>query len=334
MHHLVSLILLLLIVLPAHAAAQAARFETTTTAGLRWFKGNTHTHTINTDGDSPPDTVVKWYKDKGYNFLVISDHDTITEPATLARFADANFILVPGEEVTGRFNGAPVHQTAINLKRMVKPVTAPTLLATLQSNADAIREAGGFPLINHPNYRWALNWQTILDTRGISLFELYNGHPHVHNAGSSEVPSTEALWDQLLSRGKRIYGVASDDAHHLQRWGGATDVNPGRGWIYVRAAQLEPNAIAEAIERGQFYASTGVELEDVIVEPHAIEVRIKPDVDFKYTIEFVGENGKVLQRSHGTRARYALGQGTSYVRARITNSGGRTAWTQPVFVAR
>src|SRR5688500_1236788 len=102
MRRAVSLILLLLITGPARALAQAARFETSTTAGFRWFKGNTHTHTINTDGDSPPETVVKWYKDNGYNFLVISDHDTITETAALARFADANFVLVPGEEVTGR----------------------------------------------------------------------------------------------------------------------------------------------------------------------------------------------------------------------------------------
>src|SRR5688572_9587574 len=224
-----TLVLLMLITAPAQSLAQAVRFEQTVSSGLRWFKGNTHAHTNNTDGDSPPDTVVKWYRDRGYNFLVISDHDTITEPATLARFTDANFILVPGEEVTGRFSGAPVHLTAINLKRVVKPASAPTLLGTLQSNADVIRAAGGFPLINHPNYRWVLNWQTILETRGISLFELFNGHPHVHNAGGADVPSTESLWDQLLTRGKRIYGVASDDAHHWTRWGTSRDVNPGRG---------------------------------------------------------------------------------------------------------
>lgn len=43
---------------------------------LRWYKGNTHTHTLNTDGDSPPDAVVKWYAGHGYNFLVLTDHDS------------------------------------------------------------------------------------------------------------------------------------------------------------------------------------------------------------------------------------------------------------------
>ncbi|MEX2281108.1 MAG: hypothetical protein WEE89_01345, partial [Gemmatimonadota bacterium] len=98
--------------------------------------------------------------------------------------------------------------------------------------------------------------------------------------------------------------------------------------------RLDPTAIANAIEAGQFYASTGVELEDLVVEARAMEVKIKPEVDFKYMIEFIGDNGKVLQRTTGLRARYALIPGTTYVRARITDSGGRAAWIQPVFVAR
>jgi hypothetical protein len=155
---------------------QAQRFETQTPAG-RWFKGNTHTHTINTDGDSPPDTVVSWYRARGYHFLAISDHDTITDPATLRRHVDANFILVAGEEVTGRYQGAPVHLTALNPKRIVKPFTGPTLLETLQSNVDGVRAAGGVPLINHPNFRWALNLQTLANVKSVALFELYNGHP-------------------------------------------------------------------------------------------------------------------------------------------------------------
>lgn len=28
---------------------------------LRWFKGNTHAHTIESDGDSPPEVVARWY---------------------------------------------------------------------------------------------------------------------------------------------------------------------------------------------------------------------------------------------------------------------------------
>ena len=61
----------------------------------RWFRGNTHTHTLNSDGDSPPDSVARWYRDHGYGFLFITDHETLTDPAPLnARFGKARRVSV------------------------------------------------------------------------------------------------------------------------------------------------------------------------------------------------------------------------------------------------
>lgn len=45
---------------------------------LPWFKGNTHTHTLWSDGNDFPDMVVDWYKDKGYDFLALSDHNILS----------------------------------------------------------------------------------------------------------------------------------------------------------------------------------------------------------------------------------------------------------------
>lgn len=46
------------------------------TAGeARWWKGNTHTHSWWSDGDSPPENAAAWYREHGYDFLVISDHN-------------------------------------------------------------------------------------------------------------------------------------------------------------------------------------------------------------------------------------------------------------------
>ncbi|NIP78284.1 MAG: hypothetical protein GWM90_03425, partial [Gemmatimonadetes bacterium] len=74
-----------------------------------WFKGNTHTHTTESDGDSPPEYVARWYKDHGYDFLVLSDHNVFTDPAELAHLVDSTFLLIAGEEVTSGFDGASVH---------------------------------------------------------------------------------------------------------------------------------------------------------------------------------------------------------------------------------
>jgi hypothetical protein len=47
----------------------------------RWFKGNLHAHTANSDGDATPDEVVAWYRDAGYDLLALTDHDLRTLPA-------------------------------------------------------------------------------------------------------------------------------------------------------------------------------------------------------------------------------------------------------------
>jgi hypothetical protein len=70
-------------------------------AGLRWFKGNTHTHTLNSDGDSSPDDVARWYREHGYHFLVLSDHNYLTSVEGLnALFgADQRFLIIPARRL-------------------------------------------------------------------------------------------------------------------------------------------------------------------------------------------------------------------------------------------
>ena len=45
----------------------------------RWWKGNLHTHTFWSDGDDFPEMVGSWYKDHGYHFLALSDHNIMLE---------------------------------------------------------------------------------------------------------------------------------------------------------------------------------------------------------------------------------------------------------------
>lgn len=59
------------------AAAQAPRPEPA--AGLRWWKGNLHTHTLWSDGDGFPDMVAAWYRDHGYHFLALSEHNVFAQ---------------------------------------------------------------------------------------------------------------------------------------------------------------------------------------------------------------------------------------------------------------
>ena len=312
--------------------AQTYRFEVPKTAGMRWYKGNTHAHTLNSDGDSPPEYVARWYKEHGYDFLVLSDHNVLTDPGALAQLVDSTFIFIPGEEVTSSFQQRPVHVNGLNLANGVEPQVGSTLVATIQENVDAVRAADGVPHINHPNYRWALGADVLAQVKRYRLIEIFNGHPEVNNQGGGGSPGMEDVWDILLTRGLRVFGIAVDDAHHFQGEFGPDRVNPGRGWVVVKARSLDAGEIMRNLESGLFYASTGVELEDVIVTAARLEVRIKQRGDFRYTTTFIGAGGKVLKRTGAIHAVYELDGPVQYVRARITDSRGAVAWTQPVFV--
>jgi len=44
-----------------------------------WQKGNLHTHSLWSDGDDFPEMIIQWYKDNGYQFVALSDHNTVSE---------------------------------------------------------------------------------------------------------------------------------------------------------------------------------------------------------------------------------------------------------------
>lgn len=58
-------------------SARAAEVVLREGDGLRWFKGNTHTHTFWSDGDAAPEFAVDWYKSHGYDFLCLTDHNVL-----------------------------------------------------------------------------------------------------------------------------------------------------------------------------------------------------------------------------------------------------------------
>jgi hypothetical protein len=301
---------------------------------MRWFKGNTHTHTLNSDGDSTPDDVVRWYREHGYQFLVLTDHNFLTSVDGLNALhgADQKFLVVKGEEVTDRFGEKPLHVNGLDVSRTVTPQGGQSVVDVLQRNVDAIRKEEGIPHINHPNFRWAVTPDELRQVRNTMLFEIFNGHPQVNNLGGGGVPGLEAAWDAILSSGKVIYGIAVDDAHSFKQPGRADVAGPGRGWVMVRAPRLDARLLLQALERGEFYASTGVVLEDVRSDAHSMTVTVRPDAWAKYRIEFVGNGGRILQEVAAPAATYQIKGDEGYVRARVIESNGRMAWVQPVAV--
>ena len=366
----------------------------------RWYKGNLHTHSYWSDGDEFPEMILDWYKTHDYDFIALSDHNTIASDekwikvikskmyeeafnSYLSKFgpdwvqykvdsgrthvklktfqeyrermADKNFLIIPAEEISDQAEGKPIHLCATNLQTLVTPQGGNTIREVMQRNVDAVlnqRAKTGmpmFPHINHPNFHYAITTEDMISLRGERFFEVYNGHPQVHNEGDSLHPGTEEMWDDInlayLRRSQpMMMGLGTDDSHSYHQFGTAY-ANAGRGWVMVYAESLDARALIGAMERGDFYASSGVTLKRIPAEKRAVAIEIEPEAGVNYTIEFIGarkedKKAAVLKRVTGTSAKFRLTDKHLFVRARIVSSKLKSnpfrdqelemAWTQPV----
>jgi hypothetical protein len=309
-----------------------------------WLKGQTHAHSSGSgDSRTPAGEVAAWYAARGYDFLVLTDHEYVSTPRW-----DGPMLLVPGIELTQNLascsppadggchihvNGLFVDPALRNVKLADAPADPPDRLERYASAVDRAHAMGGIAQINHPNWGWMADGAMLaaLGARGAELVEIAN-ESGVDDAGDAAHPSTEAQWDAALTAGSRLWGVASDDAHHYAdadalEAKGEPAYRGDRGWVMVRADR-DPASIRAALVAGEFYASTGVMLSRYDVGADAIGLAVVGDpVDFV----FVGAGGRELGREHGTEARFELANADRYVRVDVIGGDGRRAWTQPVF---
>ncbi|HEX2168398.1 MAG TPA: hypothetical protein VHG09_14280 [Longimicrobiales bacterium] len=291
---------------------------------------------------------------------------------------DDRFLLLAAEEITDR-EGA--HVNALNLESAILPGGGDTPRDRIAGNLAAVerqRTSTGraiAAIVNHPNFVWALTAEDLAATPAVRLFEVFNGHTMVNNAGDSIHAGTERIWDIALSLRHAaglppFFAIASDDAHDY-RESSDTISRPGRGWVMVRAPELSANALIDALNAGDFYASTGVTIRSEQHDAQGIRIDIEPEPGAVYRTQFIGTRmttpltgrpvidangdtirttriydagvGMVLAEVEGTRAEYVFRGDERYVRAKIISSlpqvdpttgkviGRETAWLQPVW---
>lgn len=328
-------------------AAGAARAE----GGEVWLKGSTHVH-ARASGDSgePNAKVIAWYDQHHYDFIVLTDHNRVSELDAASdtrgqptlRAPQNGLIVFSGIELTHNPIGClPVGDPSGNCRihvNLLGPTARPggrlewaerrshARLDMYRAALNAQAALGGLAQINHPQWLWGMNPDLLVELagRGVHLMEVANSAFSKWNAGDAFHPSIEALWDTALTHGATLWGTASDDAHDYE---GRGKYPPGGGWVVVRARR-DPQSILDALANGRFYASNGVVLQRAAVEGNELVVEVDPAAAGRYTIDFI-ENARRVESIAGTTAKRAL-PGAGYLRAVVTREDGKRAWVQPV----
>jgi hypothetical protein len=282
----------------------------------QWYKGNLHAHTRHSDGELTLEEAVRWHQEHAYDFLAVTDHRIVTDTSHFTRPA---FLTIPGIEVnTGRAElGMDYHLVALGIEKYPTPPNT----WSVQETIDDLLARGAIVFLAHP-YWSGLLFSQMQALRGLSGLEVFNtGCQTDLGKGLSAVH-----WDDLLARGQRLWGLATDDVHHY-----TYDV--GGGWVVVKAEALTVLLIRRALQDGHFYSTSGPAIHDFYIQEGAAYVSCSPVA----TINFIGctQWGTQLRANEGgtlTEGSYRLTGKERYLRVECVDSLGRVAWSNPIYL--
>lgn len=295
-------------------------------ASERCYKGMLHAHSFWSDGDVPPEEAVAWYKDRGYQFMSLTDHNQLQTDTNRWRKVSGEywkrekvdylrlktvaelerefnepdrFLLMPGHEANRYVRGLQAHLNIINTDKVFLIPDSMTTPAESFSNVwnaaegyAALNERNMLLMVNHPDWPYFdIQPDVLIHNPKIRFYELCN-------ADGGAVFDRHPLWytkDKYFDIVNAfriedglppVYGVGSDDTHHYSP-GDTKHSRPGHAWVGVFAHALTTDAILESMKAGRFYTSTGVELKQIDFDGSVLKVAVVPVRGVRYKIKFV-----------------------------------------------
>ena len=269
--------------------------------GVLSLKGQLHCHSTNSDGADSPSALVTAYKNAGYNFVAITDHDFVTPDPMVSGMT----FIQSCEELSGDFHA---HIPAYDI----------TEQSTSKVNSEVINfhsNNNSLVSIAHPK----LGTLSVSDT-DIKTLQNYN---FIEVFNSFESKNRESVFDMALSAGKKVFCTAVDDCHNIV----GTMFN--KGWVVVKADINDKAHVMDSLRNGNFYSSNGNDI-SLLVEGNIITASSSASSN----ITFYGLDGKVLQTNVGTlSATYTIKGDETYIRVTSTKaSDGTIAWSNPIFI--
>ena len=294
----------------------------------KFFRGNLHGHSNNSDGKLNPEEVCGNYIEKGYDFISITDHflEMFNYPITIPDLKIKNFTFIPGAEfhTSTMENGELWHVLALGLSDKFKPPNQPNFLINpksenIESLSSRLFQAGSFVSLTHPEWN-GMTLQDTLKIKEVHAIEIYNHGCAIECDRGSGV----AVLDQILNDGKKISIIATDDSHfHIDDASG--------GWVMVKSEINSEEALLEALKNGHYYSSQGPDFKNIKVQEGRLEVLCSP-VE-KIIVSGYGSATTYKHRSNMESALFnlALLPQKKWLRITIIDKKGNRAWTNPIY---
>ena len=299
------------------------------TAPGRFWRGNLHTHSTRSDGVLSPEEVCRRYAAEGYDFLALTDHfvgaygypivDTV--PMRTNRFTT----ILGAELHSGAMaNGELWHILAVGLPPDFAPSHSPDFSPvagqeTAPELAARAVAAGAFVAIAHPQW----SGLTLADARSVTAAHAVEIYNHGCAMGCDR-PDGFAIADLLLTEGRRLTMVATDDAHFYEP-------DHFGGWVMVKAEENTPEALLASLKAGAFYSSQGPELRDVRIE--GARVVVESSAVSSVIVQGAGTAAKAVHGHSMTRCEVPLDRmkNSPWLRVTVVDAAGKRAWSNPIW---
>jgi len=224
----------------------------------KWFKGNTHIHSVASDGGKTFLELAELYADVGYDFLFRTDHWVASN--TKEDTASYPLLWLNGIELDGN-DQTRAYFHVVCLGR-VKDICRDN---GFQSSLKSAKEQGALTILAHPHWcgnslENGLRW----DFDGV---EVYNHVCKWLNGKSGG----QVHWDAALMQNPSTLAFAVDDTHLRPEhpgWNG--------GWIVVNAPECSAGSIITNIRQGNYYSSCGPEFRSLALEDGQLQVETSP----------------------------------------------------------
>lgn len=218
---------------------------------VRYYAGDFHVHSReSTDAKPTIDANVALAKQRGLDFIEISDHNTITQ---LDFFEDIQskepaFLLIPGIEFT-TYRG---HANAIGATKWVDhKIGQPGV--TIEGAADQVLAQAAIFSINHPaldlgDLCIGCAWRHDLDPKKVGGVEIGTGA--LSKGAMLFSAAAIAFWDAILDKGIKIPALGGSDDHRAGVADGGVVSPIGSPTTLVRANELSVAGIMEGLRKG------------------------------------------------------------------------------------